>query len=408
MTEIKTGGRTAGKAARQADSKATEKTPPRYEQARREVEDFIRVQGLKPGDRLPSEDDLRREFGWSRMTITRALNELTWEGRLRRVQGSGTYVAEPAASGKPRRILVSSPVVHGNSPAYSGDDDYCAPLFAGIREEAAAQRVDIVYQAAGGIPEPSAVEEYGVDGVLSLAWRMDDLPRVLSLHEAGVRIVALALRSRAHHLPLLSTDNFEGVSRAVKHLLENGHRRIAFSTVNMANSDVFERLSGFQYTMAQAGLAVDPAYLQVSGWRRDVSFLEAWWRSMSPKPTALLLDGTDAPAVLAALRRQNVRIPEDLSVIVVDEVQALRHHDPPLTVLRQPTYELGRRGLAKLLAMLSGTDQGGPEVLPTELILRESVRPCPVTDAILAVSFAAHETRPPDAPTAALVKTVSD
>lgn len=383
MTEIKTSRRgepgKVAKAARLPDGEI-EKTPPRYEQARREVENFIRERGLKPGDRLPSEDDLRREFGWSRMTITRALNELTWEGRLRRIQGSGTYVAEPAASGKPRRILVSSPAVHGTSPAYSGDDDYCAPLFAGIREEAAAQRVDIVYQS-GGVPESSAVEEYGVDGVLSLAWRMDDLPRVLSLHEAGVRIVALALRSRTHRLPLLSTDNFEGVSRAVRHLMEHGHRRIAFSTVNMANSDVFERLSGFQYTMAQAGLAVDPSYLQVSGWRRDVPFLEAWWRSMTPKPTALLLDGTDAPAVLAALRRQSVRIPEDLSVVVVDEVQALRHHDPPLTVLRQPTYELGRRGLAKLLAIFSGTDDSKPEVLPTELILRESVRLCPIIDA---------------------------
>jgi DNA-binding LacI/PurR family transcriptional regulator len=380
MTDIRASRRAAGKMARKADSEATEKRQPRYEQARREVENIIRVRELKPGDRLPSEDELRREFGWSRVTITRALNELTWEGRLRRIQGSGTYVAEPAASGKTRRILVSSPVVRANAPAYSGDDDYCAPLFAGIREEAAAQRVDIVYHAAGGVPGPSAAEEYGVDGILSLAWRMDDLPRVLTLHEAGIRVVGLALRSRAHRLPLLSTDNFEGVSRAVTHLLENGHRRIAFSTVNMANSDVFERLSGFQYTMAQAGLAVDPAYLQVSGWRRDVPFLETWWRSMNPKPTALLLDGTDAPAVLAALRRQNVRIPDELSIVVVDEVQALRHHDPPLTVLRQPTYELGRRGLAKLLAMLSGTDDGGPEVLPTELILRESVHPCSMTD----------------------------
>lgn len=381
MTEGKTSKRTAaGQRSLQDKTEDAIERRPRHEQARVEVENLIRNRGLKPGDRLPSEDDLRREFGWSRVTMTRALNELTWQGRLRRVQGSGTYVAEPITPGRNRRILVSSPAVRGKAPAYMGDDDYCAPLFAGIREAAATRRVDIVYQAVAGVPEPEFVEESGVDGVLSLAWRMDDLPRVLALHEAGVSVVGLALRSRTHHLPLVSTGNFEGVCAAVRHLLEYGHRRIAFSTINMANSDVFERLSGFQYTMAQAGLPVDPTYLQVSGWRREVPFLENWWRSMDPKPTALLLDGTDAPAALAALRRQQVRIPDDLSIVVVDEVQALRHHDPPLTVLRQPAYELGRRGLEKLLALLAGEDNGAPEILPTELVLHESVQRHPAPD----------------------------
>lgn len=303
------------------------------------------------------------------MTITRALNELTWAGRLRRVQGSGTYVAEPGQQqSKATRILVSS-------LPFNGEDDYCGPLFAGIREEASARAVDIVYYMQPGIcvPEPTAIPT-GVDGVLCLSWRMEDLPRIVALHEAGIRVVGLALRSRTHHLPLLATDNFGGMQAAVNHLLENGHRRIAFSTVNMSNSDVFERLSSFQYTMAQAGIPVDPMYLQVSDWRRDIPFLEAWWRSMTPKPTALLLDGTDAPAVVAVLRRQNIQVPQDLSVIAVDEVQALRHHYPPLTVVRQPTYELGRRGLAKLIGMLSGEDDGSPEILPTELLLRDSVR----------------------------------
>jgi GntR family transcriptional regulator of arabinose operon len=359
-----------------------EETAPRlrYEQARRVVEDYIRTHRLQPGDRLPTEEALRREFGWSRVTITRALNELAWEGRLKRIQGSGTYVAEPepgrAVSSEGRgafRILVGCPPFISQKTA--PQDDYCAPLFAGIREEAARQNLDIVYDTSVGVPTVDSLEGRGVTGVLALSWRLDDLPRIAALHAANIPVVGLALRSRPSPLPLVCTDNFGGVRDAVRSLQEAGHRRIAYTTINIHNSDVFERLSGFQFQMAQAGLPVDPAYLNVSSWRRDVPFLEAWWTSMNPRPTALLMDGTDAPALLAALQRQGVRIPDDLSVIVIDEVQALRYHLPTLTVLRQPTFELGQRGLAKLIGILNGTDEGAPEVLPTELIPGESVRP---------------------------------
>jgi DNA-binding LacI/PurR family transcriptional regulator len=278
----------------------------------------------------------------------------------------------PASGTSSLRLLV------GAIP-FAAQDDYCAPLFAGIREEAAAHGVDIAYHMpgihnGGAVPDAKTVQQMQAQAVLTVSWGIDDLPRVLALREAGIPFVAIGLRSRAHHLPLVSTDNFEGMRTAVQHLQAAGHRTIAYTTINIQNSDVLERLSGFQFQIAQNASPVDPMYLQVSHWRREPTFLEAWWHSMDPKPTALILDGTDAPALLVVLAREGARIPDDVSIILIDDIQSLRYFTPRLTVLRQPTYDLGRRGLAKLVAMLHGDDDGAPVVLPAELVEGDSVR----------------------------------
>jgi DNA-binding LacI/PurR family transcriptional regulator len=353
-------------AIKKTNSRKDRARPLRYEQARCAVLEYIRAHDLRSGDRLPTEEELRREFGWSRVTISRALNELVWDGVLRRVQGSGTYVAEPRPVDRAYRILVSS-------RAFPAEDDYGGPLFAGIRKEAAAQQVDIVYYDKSGVPTAEVVRDLGVDAVLALSWETDDLRSILSLHRAGLTVVGLALRSRTFSLPLVSTENFEGVCKAVEHLLDEGHRRIAFVTRNIQNSDVMERYAGLQHAMARAGQPVDPFYLLITSRHMDASLLEAWWQSMTVPPTALVLDGSVAARMLSLLLQHGVKIPEDLSVIVIDEVQAVQHFVPALTVLRQPTYELGRRALAKVLQMLRGEDDGAPEVLATELIPRDSV-----------------------------------
>ncbi|MDU4432703.1 MAG: GntR family transcriptional regulator, partial [Pluralibacter gergoviae] len=68
---------------------------PFYEKIKRVISDNIAAGIWRPHDRIPSEAELVAQFGFSRMTINRALRELTDEGLLVRLQGVGTFVAEP-------------------------------------------------------------------------------------------------------------------------------------------------------------------------------------------------------------------------------------------------------------------------------------------------------------------------
>lgn len=345
-----------------------ERAPRRHEQAKEAVLNYIRLNRLVSGSRLPTEEVLCRHFGWGRNTIVRALNELAAEGTLNRIQGSGTYVALPVEAERTYRIAVSS-------RPWDEGDDFCGPLIAGLIEEASTNQVEIV-SLCQPTPDLAELREMKVDGVITMWWFADDLRSLIELHEADIAVVGLAQRSRSHNLPLICTDNFAGMTEAVTHLLDHGHQRIAYTCMNLGNSDIIERLSAFYCTLARAGLSAEPGYLQmqVGNVDRNVPLFESWWCSMNPKPTAMVVDAPDALALFLALAHQGVRIPEDLSVVVMDDRSMWRHHWPPLTVMRQPSHELGRRGMVKLLAMLRGEDEGLPEILPVELIQRESVR----------------------------------
>lgn len=336
---------------------------PRYEQVKRAVRRYIETQGLKPGAKLPPEVALCKEFNLSRVTVNKALKDLEWEGVVKRVRGSGTYVQKVGLS---NRILVTSlPLTN---------DDFNGPVFAGIRDEASAQKVDIAYDTQAAVPKSDVVHRLGVDGVLSIsAYGIDDLTAMARLHEAGVKIVGLMQRSRVEEVPLVSASNFEGMQEVVRHLAGYGHRRIACVMNNAYGNDVMERFIGLQCAMAEANIPLDPDYLLYSGGVMNDSRLGVWWRRLTVPPTALILDGYLALPMFKVLNECGVCVPADLSVVAIDDRRSLAHLTPAITALAQPTYEMGRAGMRKLVNLLRGEESVSQEVLPTKLIIRDSV-----------------------------------
>jgi len=339
----------------------------RYEQAKAIVEEYIESHGLKIGDKLPTEEALRRTLGWSRVTIARALDALEWEGKLRRVQGSGTYVASPQAnSRRALKMLVSS-------WPYDSSDSYGNGVSAGIRDEAAKRNVEIAFHSDAAVPSLEAVRALGVDGVLSVCWKVNDLFGIIELFRSGVPVVGIAMRSRTGDLPLVCTDNYQGITDAVEYLVQRGHREIAFATLSIDNNDVIERLLGFQSAVSALGIRQDPNHMLLCKDCLNDTITEAWWTNLERKPTAVLLHAVAARNVLPTLIRLSVRIPGDLSIILVDDDPAFKLFSPPLNVLKQPCYDLGRRGFAKLIDAVEGSDDGRMELLPMTLVEGGSV-----------------------------------
>ncbi len=338
---------------------------PRYEQVKQAVIKYIEDCNLRPGDKLPTEAELRSLFGWSRVTINRALKDLEWEGIVTRIQGSGTFVRTLDAHINHCRILVSS--------RQMPHDDFCGPLFAGIRDEATVQKVDIVYDTQSPVTTPESLRRLGADGALTLAYKQYDLPHILALHQSGIKVVGLMLRYRAGNLPLICTNNYESVYEAVRLLIKNGHKRIAYVSNNLSGSDVLERVIGFFNAMASSGIESTPEHFLLNSEKMDTCTLKVWWESLTVKPTALLIDGFLALPMYNVLHGAKVSIPQDISIIAVDDREPNQHMVPKLSVLKQPMYKMGRRGLQKLVQMIKGEDNGSPEILPNELFITESV-----------------------------------
>ncbi|MFT3887754.1 MAG: LacI family DNA-binding transcriptional regulator [Arachnia sp.] len=171
-------------------------------------------------------------------------------------------------------------------------------------------------------------------------------------------------------------DHVEGGRQAAQHLIDLGHRRLAFVGGRPDLGQFQQRVVGMQRAMAEAGL--DPAGLVIT--RSDGINLESGEASarrllaMTDRPTGLCC-GNDMLAfgVYRALDRAGVRVPQDVALVGYDDVAFAANWIVPLTTVRQPTREMGRRAAELLLEHASGGPHEHQRVLLTpELIVRRS------------------------------------
>ncbi len=212
-----------------------------------------------------------------------------------------------------------------------------------------------------------------VDGIIVLAGRLPD-DQLVNL-AGNLPTVVVGRQLSGPRLYSFCFDNRLGARLATQHLIDQGHRRIAFIAGDLLHDDAVERQAGYLDAMAAAGLTVDPELIVQSDFtaaggmlavsrllERQVSF------------TALFISNDEmALGACLGLHRRNLRVPDDVSMVGFDDVVMARYTMPPLTTVRQSVYEIGTEAAAAMLAMLRGDK---PDARPPgpELIVRESTR----------------------------------
>ncbi|MFF1819899.1 LacI family DNA-binding transcriptional regulator [Kribbella sp. NPDC058245] len=173
----------------------------------------------------------------------------------------------------------------------------------------------------------------------------------------------------------VGSTNFAGGMAATQHLLELGHRQIAYLGGPPTSGCNQARLSGFRSAMEAAGASVPRHYI----WQRDFLYDDgvaggSALLDLSDRPSAIFA-GSDEVAlgVMEAARSRGLRIPEDLSVVGFDDTQVARLASPPLTTVKQPLREMGAVALRTALRLAAGDSVDSHHVeLATTLIIRDS------------------------------------
>lgn len=176
-------------------------------------------------------------------------------------------------------------------------------------------------------------------------------------------------------LPTVHIDNLTAAFRAVSHLHELGHRRIACIAGPEEMPLCHYRLQGYVQALRRSGLTVDPQYIV----RGDFTF-EAGAQaldqllSLATPPTAIFCHSDImALGALSRAKRRGLRPPRDLSIMGFDNISLSEFCDPPLTTMAQPRFDIGREAMMLLLDQLQGqTVSSGSHLLECELILRGS------------------------------------
>jgi DNA-binding LacI/PurR family transcriptional regulator len=167
----------------------------------------------------------------------------------------------------------------------------------------------------------------------------------------------------------------------VGHLVQLGHRRIAYVANPLSYNANLQRLGGYQAVLAEAGVPPDESLI-VEGDGGVAQGAEAMQRllALAQPPTAVFcFNDLTAVGVIHTLARAGLQVPADCSVVGFDDLELAAYLGPPLTTVRQPRRQMGERAMQMLLALIEEQASPQAEILPTELVVRRTTGPAPLS-----------------------------
>jgi signal transduction histidine kinase/DNA-binding LacI/PurR family transcriptional regulator/DNA-binding response OmpR family regulator len=177
--------------------------------------------------------------------------------------------------------------------------------------------------------------------------------------------------------PTITVDNAGGVCQAIRHLVDHGHRRIAFiaGRPDDQEGDSGIRLRAYQSALQEHRLAADPRFIAygyhgIEGGQRAVRELLACGASF----TAILASNDEsAIGAMSVLREAGLRIPQDVAIVGFDDSLEAVTQAPPLTTVHSSPFEMGFQALELLLARIEGRNRDQIVVqVPMRLVVRQS------------------------------------
>jgi LacI family transcriptional regulator len=328
--------------------------------------------------------DIAAQAGVSIMTVSKALRNApdistATKARIRVLADQLGYMPDSVAVGLRNRTtklfgLVISAVTN---PVY-------ARVVMAIEEQAHELGYEVIFGQSLNVPEREhavmkRMLSRRVDGLfITPVYRMEPTaPIYEELLKRGTPTVLLGHRAPfCEQFVNVETDDIGASLSATKHLLELGHRRIAFFSGPPSAPASWERLEGYRRALREAGLEPDDRLIFNAGSTIDEGE-KAALQMLDERPGATAVQAVNDLVAIGAANvflSQGLRIPQDLSLVGFGNVLISEHFRVPLTTIRQPKLRLGAAAMESMLKLLSGT-RPPTKRLPAEIVVRQSTGP---------------------------------
>lgn len=257
-------------------------------------------------------------------------------------------------------------------------DPYYTRMILGIEDAAATNGYQIILSSFNRDPQRELATVYDfhkrrMDGIIIAS---SEITSAYSAPDSNF-FMPVVLINRPTFPFSVSVNGFSGSKKVVEHLIELGHRRVAYVTWGSEHPDGLNRLGGYQTALQEHNLPVNPQLIidgdgGITGGIKAVPQL----LSLPEPPTAIFcFNDMTAIGVINGLYKKGYEVPRDFSVAGFDDLEMASYYHPPLTTVRQPTYRVGRRAVNMLLRLINGDTDISPEILEPEFIVRESTAP---------------------------------
>lgn len=357
----------------------TEKAVPKYMELAKWINGQIQAKELCPGQKLYSENELREMFGVSRQTVRRALGMLEQEGILRSVRGSGTYINDSRQANLARKLRVSVVTTYV--------DGYIFPrMIQGIEHVLLENgySVQIAFTNNQHGRERTILEDIlnrdEVAGIViettKSALPNPNLPLYREILERRIPILFVNSFYPELKIPHVSLNDHMAGYRGTKYLIDRGHKKIA-GIFKLDDLQGRLRYAGFMEAMYEAGLEVDD---------RRILWLDTEDIRTMGKQAGRVIDRSMgctamfcyndevAYGVLDIFKTISIRVPQDISVVSVDNANLATLGEIGLTTVPHPMEQLGQKASENLLRMIHDPFFDANYEFDARIVERDSVR----------------------------------
>ncbi|QHE53693.1 LacI family DNA-binding transcriptional regulator [Pontibacillus sp. HMF3514] len=255
---------------------------------------------------------------------------------------------------------------------------FYSELIRGIQEVTTANGYDLIACSAIGGDDSTAtkfLKEKRVDGAIVLAHNVSD-DIIQSSANADFPVVVLDRHLDNPHILHVEVDNYQGGRIATEHLIEKGHKSIAFISGPKNSHDSDMRYKGYRDALEKHNLTFQSRFKFTGDFQRESGYRSTKMLIAQQNLPDAIFYANDEMAIggLKAFADNGIRVPEDISIIGFDDIQISEYLNPPLTTIRQPKYEVGALSAHMIFQLFTGEDVEKHYSLVTELVERESVK----------------------------------
>lgn len=360
-------------------------TEPRYSYLRIYEDYRMRILSgeIAEGMQLPTELEIQKIYGVSRITVKNAMELLRKDDLIERFPGKGTFVRQvklTAQSAKPESPCVSRSHIIGVlvSSLYSS---FGWKLLSGVASE--ANRLG--YMLMVGVDYTTVTEEdtliqrmrsNGVEGIIAVPVHSarETNSGILSCAAAHIPVVLADRYFDGIPIPYVCSDHLEGAYRAVEHLFQLGHTCIGLISSAPTTTAIWERERGYMRAYAMTPFQIQPKFLfseiqstmpgnnSPEAFAEDVARIKQYFLE-NPEVTAVLcIDYKIMRICKVAANELNLRIPEDISMVCFDAPD-----DSNGTYVQQAEREIGASAVKQLIRIMEAKETVSNVTVPTQL-----------------------------------------
>lgn len=349
---------------------------PVYQQIKDIIREEIAQGKYKPGDTLPSANQLAELFSTSRNTAVKAINDLAFEGTIYCVQGKGSIVndlqKETVRSTKRKRSAVPEIGIL-LSDFDKLNHPYFTSLLKGISEKAKTVPCKLKTFCINNYSINDFVKTEYFDGLIVAS----KLPQssVFVLKQNHIPFVLAGNDIYGEELLCVTGDSYNSTYEGVKYLHSLGHEKIAVLTGPTTARSTPLAYMAYKRAMEELNIEVDESLFRAGDYGEEAGYSAfKKLKAMKKIPTAVLtMEDNIAIGVIKAAEESSLKVPEDLSIIGNGDRFPVSNVKIPLTTFSDRLPEIGALCLEMIDKKLNNKVIKNPKVsLKSELIIRES------------------------------------